>query len=90
MLLAWTGVLMTAAGALAFYLATPHQQITAEPRAPQVWGWAGAGGLVIGLVLLLNWAGPATAVFIVLTVAILVWSTVPLVAAWIRYRGEKG
>lgn len=90
MLLAWTGILMTAAGALALYLASPHQQALTAPRSPRVLGWAGAGGLLLGLVMLLNWAGPATAVFIMLTAAMLVWSTVPLVAAWVRHRGEKG
>lgn len=90
MLLAWTGILMTAAGALALYLASPHQQALTDPRPPRVLGWAGAGGLLLGLVMLLDWAGSATAVFITLTAAMLVWSTVPLAVAWVRQRGEKG
>ncbi|MCC2977951.1 hypothetical protein LK533_14870 [Sphingomonas sp. PL-96] len=82
MILAWTGAVLVMAGALACYAAAPHQKLLARPgrsRAP-----VGALLLVLGTALLLQWAGPATALFIACTLAMLVWSVVPLAAAWAR------
>ncbi|MFC0205827.1 hypothetical protein [Novosphingobium soli] len=86
-MLAWLGACLVAAGALALYLAAPHQVLVAPGGPRRSFGWAGVALLVLGLVALLNWAGPATAVFIAFTFASLVWTLVPLLAAWLRHRG---
>ncbi len=77
-------------GAVALYLASPHQVLVQSAIAARSWGIAGAALLAIGLVLLLMVQGPATAVFTWVTGAMFVWSIVPVVARWWRFRGEKG
>ncbi len=86
MLLAWLGLIATFLGATALYAATPHQKLLAAQTRPRAWAWAGTLAWIAGLVLLLNWAGPATAVFMALTSAMLCWSTLPLLFAWARHR----
>ena len=81
------GIAMVTAGALALYAASPQQRLTAGPLRRRAFGWGGAVALGLGLVSLLQWAGPATAVFIALTVAPLVWTVAPPVAAWWRRPG---
>ncbi len=78
------GMGIVTGASLALYLASPHQLIMKRPLPAPVLGWGGLAGLVLGLVLLLQWAGPATAVFIALTLAMLVLTVVPLAAAWLR------
>ena len=40
--------------------------------------------LIAGTGLLLRWAGVATAIFIVLTLVMTIWSVVPVTIAWRR------
>ncbi|PNU02193.1 hypothetical protein A8V01_09985 [Novosphingobium guangzhouense] len=70
--------------AIALYLAAPHQRWGALPAEPAALGWGGAAMLVIGLVLLLSWAGPATTLFIAATLLMTTWSIVPVAIAWAR------
>lgn len=85
---AWaiTGVLLTALGAALLYAGAPHQQVTRTGRRP-AWLICGAAALLAGLPALLVFFGPATAVFVWLTMAMLVWSVLPLAVAW--WRGPK-
>ena len=78
------GMACTLLGAAAIYLASPNQLLTemAMPRRPLVWG--GTAASMLGLALLFQWAGPATAVFIHVTLTMLVWSLVPITIAWIK------
>ncbi len=78
------GMIVTIAAALALYAASPQQRLTARALPRHLLGWGGLAALLLGLVALLQWAGPATAVFIVLTLAPLVWTVVPPLAAWLR------
>ena len=82
------GVLTILAGSVLLYLASPNQCAIrkALPFRPAV--WFGALLLLAGQAMLLTWAGPATAVFIGVTVAMTVWCLVPLLAAWRRSRSE--
>jgi hypothetical protein len=46
--------------------------------------------LAVGLALLLNWAGIATAFFIAFTLLMTTWSIVPIAIAWRRHgRGDR-
>lgn len=86
----WIGAVLVMAGAFLLYLASPNQPVTGTALPRGACGWGGAAGLSAGQVALLSWAGPATAVFIALTFACLVWSIVPLVFMWLRARIESG
>lgn len=78
------------AGAVLLYLASPNQQLTRKATASRWVRWMGLTGLGAGLAILLQWAGPATAVFILLTAVMLVWTLVPIGAAWLRGPKERG
>lgn len=70
-------------GAFLLYAGSPNQRLSARGRRPLLLA-LGAAGLLMALPLLLGWFGPATAVFVWMTVAMLVWSIVPLGVAWWR------
>jgi uncharacterized membrane protein len=84
MIAAWIGAALVLAGAAALYLASPNQRLVFSPLPRRRIGWSGAVAIGAGLALLLQWAGPATAVFTAATLAMLVWSVVPPIAAWAR------
>lgn len=73
------GYCLVLLGALLLYLAAPNQRL---PR--RALGISGALALAIGLALVLTAAGPATSVYIAFTLAISVWTLVPLAVAWWR------
>ncbi len=80
--------LFAVCGALLLYAAAPHQQLVRRPlprRRPLA--LSGAVALLLSLALFLQVAGRAAAVFILLTLAMLVWSGAPLAIAW-RWRGD--
>lgn len=92
MLLAWIGICIVMTAAISLYLALPNQAVAAAdmPRLALGWiGWTGLG-LGLGIAALLGWAGSAPAVFGMLTFAMLAWSVVPLLAAWLRHGREPG
>lgn len=76
--------LLVCVGAILLYLASPNQRWTGRPLAPRPLAGAGALALLVSLALLLGIAGPATAIFIWITLATTVWSLVPLAIAWLR------
>lgn len=82
MIFAASGMLTVLVGALALYLASPQQKLARRPMPAA--GWTGLACLILGLVLLWQWAGPATAIFIAMTLATLAWTIVPPVVAWLR------
>ena len=84
LLLTIGGGVLTLTGTILLYLASPQQRLAA--RTPRGRTLAGGGTLALlgALLLLLGVAGPATAVFIWLTLAMALWSIVPLAAAWAR------
>lgn len=90
MLLAWLGLLATLAGATAMYAGTPNQKLLREQASPRLWFRTGCGLWVSGLLLLLTWAGPATAIFMALTAAMLSWSLFPILLAWQHDRRGAG
>lgn len=80
-------VVMITGGAIALYLTSPNQKLLAAR-----WPWwrglvLGASGLLSGLVALLQVAGPATAVFRLLTLLMVVWTLLPLACGWLRRAG---
>ena len=88
MVLQSIGIVLTLLGATALYASTPHQKLLVRTASPIAWRLVGWAVLISGLLALLFWAGPATAVFIWVTMATLAWSLVPLSAAWWRHRQE--
>lgn len=82
------GSLLSLVGAALLYLASPHQQIVRQPVAGRAFASAGSCALLVALVLLLGVFGRATAIFIWFTLAMLVWSCLPVAAAWVRHRRE--
>lgn len=70
--------------ALLFYLASPHQLWGTLSVRPRILGWIAAALLIAGIALLLQWSGRATTIFIAMTLAMTVWSVIPLALAWWR------
>lgn len=82
MVTAVIGAILVIISALLLYAASPNQLLRSKVDDPKPLVATGSTGLVLGLVLILQWAGPATSVFIALTLAMTVWTIVPLGAAW--------
>lgn len=78
--------LLTVAGTLAVYLASPNQQLKPTPVARTGLGWLGLGLVVAGGAFWRAVAGfsLAAAVFVVLTVAMLAWVALPYGDAGLR------
>lgn len=79
--------LLACVGAVLLYLASPNQRWTGAAVPGRRLAVGGAGTLVLSLALLLGLAGPATAIFIWMALAMTMWSIVPLAVAWRRRRG---
>jgi hypothetical protein len=77
-----------AAGAFALYLCSPNQRLLTQPLAPRAGVRASVVGLLASLLLFLQVAGPATSVFLLLTLAMFVWTIPPLVIGWRRSPGS--
>lgn len=84
----WVGGLLVLISSLMLYIASPNQRLTGRTPPRRMLARFGLAFFAIGLVLLLQWAGHATAVFIALTAAMLLWSVLPLAIAW--RRGAQG
>ena len=87
-MLAIPAALATLGGATALYVSAPHQVLLGGAVNRRLWRIAGGVLLAAALAMLLAMLGPATAVFTWMTGAMLVWSIVPVVASWWRFRGE--
>ncbi|WP_343525484.1 hypothetical protein [Sphingomonas sp.] len=88
MIVGWCAALATIGGALCLYASAPHQVLVRHDVAGPLCRVVGALLLLTALVLLLTVQGPATAVFTWATGAMLVWSIVPAVVRWWRFRRE--
>lgn len=87
------GVIILLASFL-FYMASPNRKIggsAIEAGSLKIAGVkvAGAIGLAGGLILILLWAGPATSVFIAITLIMLMLTLAPLAIAWALKQPEK-
>jgi hypothetical protein len=89
LLLAIGGGGLALAGATLVYLAAPNQRLAVALLSRRTLAGGGLLTLLIALALLLGVAGPTTAVFIWMTLAMTVWSIVPLAAAWARRPKEN-
>ncbi|TIX51659.1 hypothetical protein [Alteraurantiacibacter aquimixticola] len=84
------GSILVLAGSVATYLASSNQQVTKRKLPSPLLKWCGLGGILAGLVALLQWSGPATSFFITMTLTMLIWTGLPIIAAWITAeRGEE-
>jgi hypothetical protein len=88
-LIASLGGAAALAGAVLLYLASPNQRAATWRGARPRLALAGAAAELAALACFLLVAGPATAVFIWLTAAMLFWSVGPLLTAWRRAREER-
>ncbi|MBW4329265.1 hypothetical protein KY084_00035 [Stakelama sp. CBK3Z-3] len=82
------GVALTAFAAMLLYFASPHQRLVPPHGQARIFAALGVTGLIAALAILLGWAGRASAVFMLFTIAMLVWTIVPLFAAWWRRTKE--
>ncbi|MCJ1960191.1 hypothetical protein [Novosphingobium mangrovi (ex Hu et al. 2023)] len=76
------GLVLTLLGAALLYRAAPNQLLRPDQPAGRGVARGGWGAALLGLLVLLTWSGQATSVFIWLTALMLVWSLLPLAAAW--------
>ena len=75
---------------VALYVASPHQKLFSSlPSRAVSFGLAALSGLG-GLVMLFKYFGPATAIFVFVTLLTLVWSTLPLVLSYTKHQREEG
>ena len=88
-MMAVIGGMVVLAAATLLYLASPNQQLMERTMPRKALTWAGSAGLVAGLIFILQWAGAIASAFIVMTLAMLVWTIVPVAAAWRRSAREN-
>lgn len=86
MISALCGGLLVILSSVLLYLASPNRRWGTLPFTPRLAGWSGLVLLLAATGLMLRWAGSATAIFIVLTAAMTVWSIVPIAIAWWRHK----
>lgn len=89
MIIAIAGGIVTLTSATLLYLASPNQPHRLRAARSGTLRRAGSVGMVLGLLLILQWAGPATSAFIALTLAMVIWTLVPLAAAVWRETPEN-
>lgn len=77
-------IVLALAGAFLAYAGGANQRLTVTGGARPALAWAGIAALAASLVLMLCRYGPATAVFVWMTAASLMWSLLPLAVAWWR------
>lgn len=81
--------ILAAAGASLVYAGSRNQVLIPAHSAHNGLRLAGFIALIISLVIMLQWFGPAAAAFIWLTVAMLIWSIVPFAAVWWRNKRDS-
>lgn len=80
--------ILAAVGASLIYAGSRNQVLIPASTMQRKLLFTGIAVLIISLVIMLQWFGPAAAIFIWLTVAMLMWSIVPIAAVW--WRSKKG
>lgn len=86
-----TGIMAVVAGtggAIAMYLASPNQKLCGQPLALRTGLFTGCLGLAVSVSAFRRIAGPATSIYLCLTLVMFVWAVVPLAAGWWRHRTE--
>ena len=83
-MIAWIGGALVVLASTMFYAASPNQKLLTAIPPRRALAWGGGALFLLGALLIGRWAGPATTVFIALTLAMFVWSVVPLGIAWRR------
>lgn len=77
-------------GAGLLYLASPNQRLNVAALPSTLLAWAGLLLLLFALILLLQFSGSATSVFILLTGVMFVWTVPPMVIGYLQHkRGGK-
>lgn len=77
-----SGMAIAMLSGILLYLASPNQLLWDRQLPSRLLALSGTIFASASLVLLLQWAGAATAIFILVTLVMLVWTFVPLAAAW--------
>jgi hypothetical protein len=88
MMLAWIAICIVVTAAISLYLASPDQTVTTGEMPRVALNWIGWTALGLGIAALLGWGGCGPAVFALLAFAMVAWSVVPLIAAWLRHARE--
>lgn len=78
------GALLTMIGAFLLYGGADNQRLSARGGRRPAFRIAGGAAFVLALPFLFGGLGPATAIFMWLILAMLIWSIVPLALAWWR------
>lgn len=74
--------ILAIAGGSLIYLGARNQVLIPANTLRWELRLAGIAALIISLVIMLQWFGPAAAIFTWVTAAMLAWSIVPFVAVW--------
>lgn len=77
-----SGMAVAMLSGIVLYLASPNQLLWDRQLPSRLLTLTGTIFASASLVLLLQWAGAATAIFILVTLVMFVWTFVPLAAAW--------
>ena len=77
-------ILLALGGAFLLYAGAKNQRLTITGGKRPLLLQGGGAALLLSLILMWRWFGPATAVFTWMTLAMLVWSVLPLTVAWWR------
>lgn len=73
-------------GAGLLYLASPNQRLYAAALPLRLLALTGMLLLLVALLLLLQFSGSATSVFILLTGVMLMWTVPPMVIGYLRHK----
>ncbi|MXO65898.1 hypothetical protein GRI91_09035 [Altererythrobacter endophyticus] len=81
---------LTVVAAALVYLGSSNQPLLASRRWRGMLPWVGIAGLVAAFVLLLRDRGAVTTSFILVTLAMLTWSFLPVMVGWFMRGKGKG
>ena len=89
-LLLISAALLIVLGSGLLYLASRNQRLCSTTLPARVLAWGGILLLVFALTLLLQYSGTGTAVFILITGTMFMWTVPPMVIGYLQHkRGEK-
>ncbi|WP_226662774.1 hypothetical protein [Microbulbifer aggregans] len=89
-LLLISAAVLVALGSMLLYLASTNQRLFSTALPTRAFAWTGLLVLVFALILLLQYSGSGSAVFILLTGMMFVWTIPPMVIAYLRHKkGEQ-
>ncbi|MCK7598265.1 hypothetical protein M0G74_13360 [Microbulbifer sp. CAU 1566] len=88
-LLLISAAVLIALGSTLIYLASANQRLFSAALPTRVLAWVGLLLLVLALFLLLQYSGPGSAVFILVTGVMFVWTIPPMVIAYLKHKTEE-